>query len=78
MISFVFFAYVFALLILIFEAAVFIIQVILSFVVSGFSSFEIWNKITSAQAATSIGIFHCKKHSIGGFLLAVISLLALS
>lgn len=53
-------------------------QVRLSFVFSGFSSFEIWNKITSAQAATSIEVFQCKKHSIGGFLLAQISLLALS
>jgi hypothetical protein len=53
-------------------------EVRLSFVFSGFSSFEIWNKITSAQGATSIEFFHCKKHSIGGFLCTQISLSALS
>ncbi|KAG2301794.1 hypothetical protein Bca52824_030445 [Brassica carinata] len=43
---------------------------------SGFASFEIWNKVTSAQAATSIEFSHCKKLSIGGFLLALIPLRA--
>ncbi|KAL0748633.1 hypothetical protein Bca101_030635 [Brassica carinata] len=41
-------------------------------------AFEIWNKITSAQAATSFGFLHCKKHSICGFLRSQVSLVALS